>query len=540
VIERLIESWLDSASERSYQSVFVQMLSARGDRVVHSTRHSVLEFGKDVLAIARDGVGCAYQLKGHPKGRLGLAQFRTEIQPQLVQLMSQKVVFPGFPEGPHRSYLVTNGYFEEEVQRAVDDLNRAGYLSRVELISRGELLAWSRALGPALWPSELEDERALLELYLSNPRDSIPIRKLGQLIGEVLLLQEGAEDLRSRADFDRRVTSAALLTGIATYSFAEAKNHASVCSAWVLFSVSVIAACEKHSQALTGATLESVSLAEIAITDALGELWREVEKRENLIEGNALVDPDVYGWRQTLLIGLLSCLAVYNEKKRSLEHDEYERLRAWLLRRDIKIELWGEGAIASVVPWLTWLQLHEPTVRAEMLVATVTRTVVERNQRRSQMPMASPYYSFEEIVRANLELGNRADIESLREDSASGSSYTARPLYHLLVRTNLKGECKALWEDFSRLAHHSCIPDAPWGYCVLEMVAGINSTKLYPLSFQWSDLKAESRRTDDNVVPKLLRSRPWLHALWWQIAPSRYGVESSRVFVEEVCPQWGS
>lgn len=540
MIERLIESWLDSASERSYQSVFVQMLSARGDRVVHSTRHAVLEFGKDVLAVAADGTGCAYQLKGHPKGRLGLAQFRAEIQPQLIQLMSQPVVFPGFPEGAHRSYLVTNGYFEEEVQRAADDLNRAGYLSRVELISRGELLAWSRALGPELWPSELEDERALLELYLSNPRDSIPIRKLGRLIAEVLLLQEGAEAPRSRAEFDRRITSAALLTGIATHSFAEATNHASVCFAWVLFSISVIAACEKHAQTLTGAASESVSLAEIAITDSLGELWREVDRRSNLIEGNALVDPDVYGWRQTLLLGLLSCLAIYNEKSRSLEDEEYDKLRAWLLRRDIKVELWGEGAIASVVPWLTWLQLHEPTVRAEMLVATITRTVVERNQRRSQVAMASPYYSFEEIVRANFGLGNRADIESLREDSASGSSYTARPLFHLLTRTNLKGECRALWEEFSRLSHHSCIPDSPWEYCVLEMRAGRNSTKIYPLSLHWSDLKAESRQLDDNVVPKLLRTRPWLHALWWQIAPYRYGVESSRVFVEEVCPQWGS
>lgn len=54
MIEKLLENWLDSASERSYQAVFVQILSAQGYRVVHSTRHTALEYGKDVLAIDPD------------------------------------------------------------------------------------------------------------------------------------------------------------------------------------------------------------------------------------------------------------------------------------------------------------------------------------------------------------------------------------------------------------------------------------------------------------------------------------------------------
>jgi hypothetical protein len=540
VIERLIESWLDNASELSYQPVFVQMLSARGERVVHSTRHAALEFGKDVLAVAKDGVGCAYQLKGHPRGRLGLAQFRAEIQPQLVQMMSQAIVFPGFPKRPHRSFLVTNGYFDEEVHRAVDDLNRAGYRSRVQLIARGDLLKWAHELGPDLWPSELEDERTLLELYLSNPYDLIPIRKLGLLLCEVLLLQEGAGRIRSRADFDRRVTSAALLAGIATYSFAERKNHSAVCSAWVLYAVTVIAACEKHEREFTRAARESVSLAEVAIVDALSQLWSEIDGRSNLIEGNALVDPDVYDWRQTLLLGLLSCLAIYNEKTTRLEGESYGRLCAWLLRRDAKFALWGEGAIANLVPWITWLQLHEPTIRSEVLVSAITTAVVRRNQRQSQDPLSSPYYSFEEIVRAKVGLGSRAEIEALKEDSASGSSYTARPLFHLLVRTNLKSECKLLWDEFSRLSHHSCIPDAAWEYCVLDIAAGVNGTKIYPRLHHWDQLREEARQIEGSVVPVELRARPWLLALWWQIAPYRYGTESSRVFVGEVCPAWGT
>jgi hypothetical protein len=111
MIEKLLENWLDSTSERCYQASFVQMLAAQDYCVLHSTRHCGLEFGKDVIAIAPDGVPCAFQLKGNPGGRLGLKEFRDNIQPQLIQLMSQPIVFPGVSTAvEHRSYLVSDMY----------------------------------------------------------------------------------------------------------------------------------------------------------------------------------------------------------------------------------------------------------------------------------------------------------------------------------------------------------------------------------------------------------------------------------------------
>lgn len=60
------------------------MLSAEGHRILHSTRHSSIELGKDVVTTDKDGVPCAYQLKGNPGGRLTLQEFRG-IEPQLRQ-----------------------------------------------------------------------------------------------------------------------------------------------------------------------------------------------------------------------------------------------------------------------------------------------------------------------------------------------------------------------------------------------------------------------------------------------------------------------
>jgi len=112
VLERLIESWLDSASERSYQAPFCQMLLAEGHTVLHSTRHAPLEFGKDVISIGPDGIPCAFQLKGNPGTRLTLVQLR-DIKGQLLELVTQPIVLPGVPAGRHRCYLVTNGETEE-------------------------------------------------------------------------------------------------------------------------------------------------------------------------------------------------------------------------------------------------------------------------------------------------------------------------------------------------------------------------------------------------------------------------------------------
>jgi hypothetical protein len=50
---------LDSASERSYQRCFCQMLTGHGLRIVHNTQHTPLEFGKDVTAVSPEASSLA-------------------------------------------------------------------------------------------------------------------------------------------------------------------------------------------------------------------------------------------------------------------------------------------------------------------------------------------------------------------------------------------------------------------------------------------------------------------------------------------------
>ena len=106
--ERLIENWLDSATERSYQRCFLQMLSGQGYRVVHNTEHTPLEFGKDVIAVSSESRLCGYQLKGNPGGTLKPRDF-DGFRGQLEQLATLSLAIPGF-EGRilDECYLVTN------------------------------------------------------------------------------------------------------------------------------------------------------------------------------------------------------------------------------------------------------------------------------------------------------------------------------------------------------------------------------------------------------------------------------------------------
>ncbi|MCE5249815.1 hypothetical protein LLG96_06295 [bacterium] len=536
MIEKLIENWLDSASERSYQPVFVQILTAQGYRVVHSTRHTGLEFGKDVYAIAPDGSGCVFQLKGNPGGRMGLCEFRRDIQPQLIQLISQPVVFPGFPSDSHKSYLVSNGFFEEEVQRAVDDLNRGRYLSNISLISRGDLIRWCQDLGTSLWPSELDDVRLLLELYLTNPNDVLPTKKLSSLIQKVLKLNSFSNNISSKSEFYRVVTSSALLIGIVTSCFLEIENHFAVVSAWILLAVSIIAAGEKHGFELKGVAIETLILAEKAAGDALVGLWHEVKDRRHLVEGDGLTDNEIYGWRLTILLGLLSCLAIMDEKNHYLDDQNREILTQWLLKRQKDKYLWGEGAVANIVPWLIWRRKHDPTSKVDEDILSLVFTLIARNQPNSNSCLVNPYYSFDEVLRFKNNLDKASTIS---RESFNGSSYTLEPLFHLLVRTNLKQHCKMLWPDFTKISHRCSLPDNPWEYCTYKFDSGIDISKVYPSTYMWSDLKAEALKSKKDLIPEQLALRPWLLALWWQVAPYRYNTEASKSFIEGYMHEWG-
>jgi len=111
VLSKAIEDWLANVSERTFEVPFVQLLMVEGYKVVHLAKpHGPMEQGKDILAIAPDGVPCAFQLK---QGDLTLKNWRDPEEPlkgQVEDMLDIPIQHPSIPAGlSHRSFLVTTG-----------------------------------------------------------------------------------------------------------------------------------------------------------------------------------------------------------------------------------------------------------------------------------------------------------------------------------------------------------------------------------------------------------------------------------------------
>jgi hypothetical protein len=539
VIEKLLENWLDSASERSYQAVFVQMLAAARYTVLHSTRHCLLEYGKDILAIAPDGTGCAFQLKGDPRGQMKVGEFRREIQYQLLQLTTQTPSYPGFPVGVHRSFLVSNGQFSEEVQIAVTQMNSGPFPSKIELWSRGKLWDLCVTHGASLWPSELQDNRALLEIYLTSPQSQLPRETLASVLESVLHLRETDSILRD-SELGRAANSATWLTGISIAPFAEADNHQAVSHAWTLCCAALVAAKSRHGGGESKLLDMALSLAEKTLQDALTGLWEEVRNRDNLVVGNPITDSLIHGWRVTALYGLLSVLAIADSTHRLLEPESSSALKDWLTSARHKPLLWGEGAFAPLATWLVFLRQADATVRVDREIETLARSIVALNQAGSAVALAAPYYGFEEVFRQHEQDSLVHKSGPLETETRGGNSSVATPALHLLVRTNLKAACRSVWPDFSRLTHRRFKMDAAWHFGLLRALGGLEESRIYPPTYGWDQLKQDALTGhEDYKIPDHFAANPWLLAAWWQVAPHRLDADSLRVFVDASLPGWG-
>ena len=168
---RVLENWLDKATERSFQLPFCHSLAADGYRVVHVSRHCAMEMAKDILAVTPDGRPCAYQLKNVGGKQLTLAKWRSDLEPQIVPLVYNQIVHPSITSNKHhRSFIVINGELSEEVSASIDQFNR-GLRGRPKLrtLVKGDLLDRFTRLGSNFWPSDIPSNLNSYSNFCSPP-----------------------------------------------------------------------------------------------------------------------------------------------------------------------------------------------------------------------------------------------------------------------------------------------------------------------------------------------------------------------------------
>jgi hypothetical protein len=498
------------------------MLSARGHEVIHSTRHTPIELGKDVISIDPDGNPCAFQLKGNPGGRLTANAFR-DLIPQLNQLVNLAIQHPASPKQAHRSYFVTNGVLDEDAQLSLNALNEQHKLlgkGQIEVIERGTLLRWGNDLGSSLWPSEIEELNELLGLLVLDGDGELPIHRIDKLIISVLRLRDSDKKLKAD-EFRRRVTSCALLIGLAVGRFANRNNHWAVICAWVLFSVYSIGACKKHKLGFSKNAQAAVDIASDEIFDRLALLFEDAREREYWIEGDILLDGLFYSTRYLLLNALFSVLYLWaDSSKRDIEGLD-ELLRIHPDRKHCRLPLWGEFAVPQFLAIHWRMRKMDATLRPDLFLAHLLNGVVESTENNENVAFSGPYDDFATYFRSVSSNELPARKVDVPPSAPARTSFFAEGLLHLLVRTGMKQGCKVAWPNYSRIGHGRFVPDSPADYCRYRTANGIEIITQQKPTETWDNLTIAARQVSLENVPNVLATRTFLLLLYIIICPHR-------------------
>jgi hypothetical protein len=521
VLERLIENWLDSAGERSYQRCFCQMLTGQGHRIIHNTEHTPLEFGKDVLALTPDGKLVGYQLKGNPGATMKPYDF-DKIRGQLEQLATLALAIPGF-EGrvPDECYLVTNGEIDEAVYLQLKLLNeslrtRGHPPEKLRTITRGTLLAWAKELGLSLWPTEMEDFGNLVKLLNYHGDEIFPAKAFDALLQHTLRFDASVKAPELR----RRITSAAVMTAVALHSFSRQHNHFAEITAWTMFATYAIAACEKNAVDFADTGQDAVTTAREGIRDLLSQLCAEAAKRGTLVEGDPLSDFAFYRARVLLVYALMGIYWMWSQAEGWKRPEQKAAVEA-LVKATLPAKwLWGEGAVTHFLTYAWYRKRVAPSPENDQGVAALLALLM-KNKLGQANHLPSPYYSAEDVARHAYARVLRCD-DPFGNDGFERDSYVCEGLMACVVRANLKDICQQLWPDFTRINHERIAPDSAWSYGLYRMGdAATNVTHIYQPTMQWLDLQALCNEDAGADIPAALRADPFLLLLFVNIFPFR-------------------
>ncbi len=520
MIERLLESWLDSASETSFQTPFCQILASQGYRVVHLTRHCGIELGKDIIA-EKDSTAYVFQLKSAPGPRITLTdwrQFHGQVFDMVIGAASHPSLSSASRRNPQRAFLVTNRGLDEEVIRQIDDMNRKWQDDgqpqyKLEVLVRGDLLKSAIDLGKNLWPSELglNDTKTLLELFLANGKGPLPKEKLSELLLAVLPIEATVKP--TRQECKRSMFSAALLTAISIFEFSRNDNHTALLDAWGLYASYVLSLAEKwniHKKDWS----PCYALAKMVLKNTLDSLLEELQKREHLIQGDVIHDKHFRGVRINRLLAAISLQVLWDKSS----HEEVSQIafaRNFCQKYIGEIDLWGEGAIPSLLLFYWFWRKVDP--KADAILFRIANTICKRNHPNAEMKEAlpCPYWSESEALEARFLTRDKIDDDFRRQ------SYGLEGVVQLIAKRMWKVSLRQIWPDVTRILCCHVSVDSFWEWYLWRRTTGVHCAQYFAHTKQWDELLAESNECEGLSVPNLVKEDPLMMALILCILPHR-------------------
>ena len=455
-LEKLVEHWLTRTKERGYQLTYCQLLVNQGFEIIYISTHGPSELGKDIVALDKDGVPHAFQLKIDD---ISLARWRREVWPEVEELLELELEHPRIRPGrEHVSYLVTTGELSDPVVKNITQRNKARRRKRQPLIryfDRGYLLRAFTSAHQSVLPWQPADYQRLFDLYVLGGNGPLNKEQFAAFLSSVLPF--GSRP-RFRRDVQQALSSALILVNYALEPYRSARNHWAVADAWTMTAAYVLAIAGKYGLA-PSVWEPTYQLAINGCEGALGNLRADVvTARDSILPG--LSDGEVYRERATLLIGYLGAYALTYGTRGD---DVHKAALAFFDEHKAELLLWGESAIPH---WLMAYWLLVANVRsgeADRFLESLIEQVLHWN-RHGAPGLINPYYDVEAALRNDLNNRTQSLLFTRQpiEESFSQFSYSLRSLVLLATRRGLKQYLRRSWRDITHVFFMEFFPDPSW------------------------------------------------------------------------------
>jgi hypothetical protein len=518
VVERLIESWLDSQTERRYQPAFIQLLVSEGWSVLHNTRHSQIELGKDVIARDPSGVLHCFQLKGNPGSRVTKSEAQSLLDQvrELVEL-PPPAAYRTSSDERHVAVFVTNGGIDEEAQLVFEGVGQRTQnplcpASKLELVTRGQLLQRFVKAAGEIWPTSIEGTRQILNLMAQDGRSLPDPKQVGEIFEATA---PRPEPMTSQPARNARLSALLLVSEIVKSPWYATANH------YGLYMLTVLAAVHALRFADQPNRLEGVrAYADLAL-DHCRDLMAEVRTQDfqpDLIWGDVLSEFD-YLWERSRLVA--DCASTLLVSGAALEQEDQATAANLVTKTYFAPMLWGLGAVPSYIVRYWAVCRVDARRRVDVQFEGALKAILLcASSKGGHRPLAGPYYGFEDVWALSAKLPFVGD-DTIFDDSFDHRLWFARSMLYMLAKRNEKHACKRLWAEFSQSTHEEpSLPVERFYDARLVVDVGEIILKTYHRK-DWAHLVSEAVDESQGSFLDGFDSLAWLIAAYMAIVPYR-------------------
>jgi len=505
MIEKLIENWLINVHELGYQIPFCEVLLTERYTLLHVSRHGRGEHGKDLIARDSHGRLFAFQLKGGDINLTAWHAMRGEVE-ELVRL-PVSVTAPNLrTEERHTPVLVTNGELTGDAPRSIEafatEWERLG-APRLEIWQKHQLLGKFIAAHGSYLPTDLEDFRDFVELYVADFQDRLSRKRFAEFL--IKLVNPSIARGRSRRT-KRAIESMVLLGSYVIELYERMGNHVSAAEGWTIIAASIFNVAERENLAETHYKA-SLDLVWCGLVQNLENLQREVLDRKHFVESDSIfAETDfIRGVRTSTTLGWLATRSLIRGLEGQYDPENKRLLKVFQTARS-SLRITGEADWPYIVSISLFIEKWLSSKAAEVLIESWVRSVIDANRDENIGGVPPPYWLQEKVLA--LRYGQLAPH---KEELFTEHSYTIQSALDMMVRRLRRQFIATYWPEASRLTFCNYVPDSPDEWFLWRSSKGDLELIVPEQPASWSEWSKQVSTMKRDSVPSVIFKHPeWI------------------------------